>query len=119
MPWTALVNPIAEIVKRVIPDRAARDEAIAELNRQAQAGELQVQLKQIEVNIAEAKHKNVFVAGWRPLVGYCCATGLFYNTVLAPALGLTIVESDLLTHALLGLLGLGGMRTYEKTKGVA
>lgn len=92
-------------------------------------------LAQIEVNKEEAKHSSVFVSGWRPAVGWACVTGLFYTYLFQPILswlgqlickanGLewtalpTIPMSDLLI-LLGGMLGLGGLRTFEKLKGVA
>lgn len=81
-------------------------------------------------NIEEAKHPNWFVAGWRPGIGWICAAGLAYQFLVLPfasliAVGLGYydalpeVDSDVLMTMTLSLLGLGGLRTYEKTKGVA
>ena len=78
--------------------------------------------KQLDVNAKEASHRSIFVAGWRPAIGWICGLALLYSTILAPILGIWVtvppVDSSLLTSVLMGMLGLGAMRTVEKTKGV-
>ena len=86
-------------------------------------------IKQIEVNIAEAKSSSIFVAGWRPFIGWMCGSALAYHYILQPLLVFALTSAgqevelpafdmqSLLT-VLMGMLGLGAMRTYEKTKGV-
>ena len=77
---------------------------------------------QLEVNKVEAAHKSLFVAGWRPFVGWVAGIGLAYNVIIAQILGIwfTVPEVDpsLLTPVLMGMLGMGAMRSYEKSKGV-
>lgn len=86
---------------------------------------------QAMANIEEAKHRSVFVAGWRPSIGWICAIGLAYNFLVYPFAGLVTqfiapsvvlpqltTASDLMT-LVLSLLGLGAMRTYEKVQGVS
>ena len=94
-------------------------------------GQIQVVLAQIQVNAVEAANKSVFVAGWRPGIGWVCGFGLAYSYILQPFLTFALVafhinfDPHLLpvinTSELLvlvgGLLGLGGMRTYEKVQG--
>lgn len=85
---------------------------------------------QIEVNKVEATNTNVFVAGWRPAVGWICAFGLGWQFVLSPFvevisrwLGWTgqmpVVDASTLLTLVLGMLGIGAQRTFEKVKGVA
>jgi len=87
-------------------------------------------LAQLEVNKAEAAHKSVFVSGWRPFVGWVCAVSLSYHFIIAPLLqfsfALAGIEQELpefdfsqLSTILMGMLGLGGLRTFEKMKGVS
>ena len=88
-------------------------------------------LVQSEINKIEAGHKSLFVAGWRPFIGWVCGLSLFYNFVLRDLLvwGLTLSQTDtppspvlhidVLTTILYALLGLGGMRTFEKWQGRA
>ena len=77
---------------------------------------------QLKVNVEEAKHRSMFVAGWRPFIGWICGVGLLYSYVLVPiatALGMSIEnDRDGLMALTTAMLGLGGMRTYEKMKGV-
>ena len=80
---------------------------------------------QTKINAVEAQHRTLFVAGWRPFIGWICGVALAYNFVVRdlfiwitktteapPAL-----QMDHLMTVLLGMLGLGGLRTYEKIKG--
>ena len=88
-------------------------------------------LVQVEINKIEAAHKSVFVAGWRPFIGWVCGLALFYNFIardlMVWALALTTADTppppplhlDVLTTILYALLGLGGMRTFEKLQGRA
>ena len=86
-------------------------------------------MAQIEVNKEEAKHRTVFVAGWRPFTGWVCATALAYHFILEPVIvfvlalyniQLTLPQFDMasLLTVLMGMLGLGGLRTYEKKQGL-
>lgn len=87
-------------------------------------------LLQGEITLQEAKHRSVFVAGWRPAIGWVCATGLCYHFLVLPFAGLisafwrpdvvlpTLDVSELMT-LVLSLLGLGGLRTFEKKTGVS
>jgi hypothetical protein len=85
---------------------------------------------QLEINKAEAQHRSIFVAGWRPFVGWTCGVALAWHFVLAPFVifasayaGVALPDlpqfdmSSLLT-VLMGMLGLGGMRSFEKMKGL-
>ena len=85
---------------------------------------------QAQINEQEAKHRTIFVAGWRPFIGWTCGIALCWHFVLAPItiflcayIGVTIPElptfdmGSLMT-VLMGMLGLGGLRTYEKQKGL-
>ena len=86
---------------------------------------------QVELNKIEAAHKSLFVAGWRPFIGWVCGLALFYNFVLRDLMvwGLMlsaqetppppVLHIDVLTTILYALLGLGGMRTFEKLQGRA
>lgn len=118
-----------KIIERMFPDPSAKAAAELELLKIAQAGDLQTVLAQLEINAKEAQHPSIFVAGWRPFVGWCCGIGLAYATIghnvlswLATAKGWPIppaVDSDVLIYTLGGLLGIAGLRSVEKVKGVA
>lgn len=86
----------------------------------------QPHLMQAQTNLEEAKHASWFVAGWRPAVGWVCVFGLAYTVfhkliaVLIGVPGVVLeIEAALVVNLLLALLGLGGMRTFEKMKGVS
>ena len=127
----------SKIIERVWPDPAQRDAAKLELFKAQQAGvfkemdaQLDIAKAQIGVNAVEAASPSLFVSGWRPAVGWCCGCALFWNFIMRPAIGagmtiaghpLELPAADMndLMPILLGMLGLGAMRTVEKIKGVA
>lgn len=128
-----LFDPIKDIVSEVVVDKDKRDQINLELRRledQAQA-RLDAQVSgQIEVNKVEAASGSVFVAGWRPAIGWVGATALGWSFVLAPAvqwiaqlMGSSVVIPDpnfeQLMPVIFAILGIGGMRTFEKVKGVS
>lgn len=128
-----LVLPILAIGEKLIdkfftsPEEKAK--AQLELYRMEQEGELKVILSQIDVNAKEAQHSSIFVAGWRPFIGWICGAGLAYQVLfydllvwLSSAHGWKVPPTpnlEVLAYVLGGILGLGGFRTFEKTKGVA
>ena len=78
---------------------------------------------QNEVNKIEAQHRSIFVAGWRPFIGWVCGLALLYNFILrdliawlSPSVMPPALQMDHLLTVLMGMLGLGGLRTYEKLK---
>jgi len=108
------------------------DQERAEAKRKLLELEQQGELAQIAVNRVEAQHENVFVAGWRPAIGWVCGSALAYHYIvqpfaafvavvagLDPALVQALPDLDLgaMMPVLLGMLGLGGLRSFEKAKG--
>jgi roadblock/LC7 domain-containing protein len=127
---TALVPALGTLVDRLIPDRAAAEKAKAEMEAALVKASNEAALAQVEVNKIEAGHSSVFVAGWRPSIGWVCAAGLAWAFVLAPVaswalvvLGikaeLPAIQFDHLFELVLAMLGIGGLRTFEKMRGVA
>lgn len=128
-----VLAPLLEVGKtlldRFVPDPEAKRAAEAEFLKMAMDGELKQTIAQLEINAREAAHPSVFVAGWRPAFGWCGALGFLYATIGQPLLawGAAIkgwpappaLNLDLLWVVVTGLLGIGGLRTFEKTKGVA
>lgn len=112
-----------------IPNPEERQKATEALTSQLQSAMIAVTMGQIETNKEEAKSASVFVAGWRPAIGWICAAALGYQYLLRP-IATTIMSyshipvidlpglDDNLWQLLLGMLGLGGLRTYEKVTGV-
>lgn len=110
-----LTNTISK-VSGVVDDYVYTDQERAKLQQAIDQG-------QLKVNLEETKHRSLFIAGWRPFIGWICGLGLLYSYVLVPiaiALGMSM-ENDRegLMALTTALLGLGGMRTYEKMKGVS
>ena len=125
-PITAALDIGGRLIDRLIPDPAERERARLELLRMQQAGEL----AQIAVNTEEARNPSLFVSGWRPAVGWCCALacgwnwlGLPISKLAAELLGhpITLGPADLgeMWPVLMGMLGLGGLRTLERLNGKA
>lgn len=119
-----------KIIEKVIPDPQKKAEMELELFKMKQAGdfkELEAQLEvirnQAEINKIEAGSSNVFISGWRPAAGWVCVIGLFSEFIVKPYaayFGVVIPSiQDMLFELLFGLLGIGGLRTIEKLKGVA
>ena len=85
---------------------------------------LQPTLLQGEINKIEAQHRSIFVAGWRPFIGWVCGLSLAYNFIGHPIAGywmtdLPELDTTALYNLVLALLGLGAMRTVEKSNGKA
>jgi hypothetical protein len=129
---------VGGIIDKVFPDADAAANAKLELMRLAQAGELaqlnaetSLALGQIETNKVEAANSSLFVSGGRPFILWVCGLALLYVSLVEPvarfvavtAFSYTgtfpVIDTTITMQLLLGLLGLGGMRTVEKLKGVA
>ncbi len=130
--FLALLNPITAIIDKVLPDKAANDAAKAQLLQIQLTGDLNNALAQLQVDQAEAQSKSLFVAGWRPFVGWACGGAFLYAFIIQPFAQFLLVAfhsnfdpaklpnlnlADMLP-VLLGMLGLAGLRTAEKVKGV-
>lgn len=120
-----LIKPVSEILDKLVADKDLKLKLQHELNQELH----KANIAQIEVNKVEAAHRNVFVAGWRPFTGWVCASALAYHFILEPIIvfglalyniQLTLPQFDMgsLLTVLMGMLGLGGLRTFEKTKGL-
>ena len=128
-----LLDLAGKVLDRVIPDPAARAAATLELAKMEQNGELQAMAMQAKINEIEAASPDRFISGWRPAVGWVCAAGLAMAYVAGPAVSLVIslvgmfhgkpfvapvVDMATLSPILLGMLGMAGLRTFEKVKDV-
>ena len=114
---------LGSVLDRVIPDTNQRRAAREELARMEQAGELDILRGQLDINRQEAAHPSLFVAGWRPAVGWICAAGLLYSAIVRDVLSVWMdlppVDSAVLMPVLLGMLGLVGARSFEKVRQVS
>ena len=119
-------KPISDLIGKAIPDKNKRMELEASIKSQM----IDLQKAQADINLEQAKHPSIFVSGSRPAILWICALGLAWQFFLAPLMnwalvisGSTIQPPVINTEGLmtltLSLLGLGGLRTAEKWKGVA
>ena len=119
----SLIKPITSILDKVIEDKDTKNNIAFELATMAERHAQELAKGQLDVNKVEAAHNSLFVSGWRPAIGWICGLALLYSTILAPILGIWFivppVDSSLLTSVLMGMLGLGAMRSYEKKNNVA
>ena len=134
-PITGALELGGKLIDKLIPDPQAKAQATLQLMQLKASGELaaltadtDLAKAQLEVNKAEATSASLFVAGWRPFVGWTCGVGLANDFILRPvAIYLSSVchvtdatwpalDMTSLLPLLLGMLGLGAMRTYEKTQ---
>ena len=136
-PVTAALDLGGKLIDKVFPDAQAKAAAQLELLKLAQAGELaglnaetDLAKAQVGLNQAEATNPSLFVSGWRPFIGWVCGLGLAYQFLVHPLamFGLRLahagadlpgLQAETLITLLFGMLGLGGMRTFEKLNGVA
>ena len=125
-----LIGPVAGLLDKFIEDKDQKARIAHDIATMADRHAQERVMAQMEVNRQEAAHRSLFVAGWRPFIGWTCGVSLAWHFVLAPmlmwvdawvGLGFTPVTFDMdsLTTILMGMLGLGGLRTYEKAKGIA
>ena len=127
---SSLIGPVTGILDKVIEDKDQKAKLAHELATMADNHAQQALLAQLEINKAEAASGSLFKGGWRPFVGWTCGVALLYHFILTPLIlfgvglsGATIPplpEFDMssLMTILMGMLGLGGLRTYEKQKGL-
>jgi len=132
--WLELVPAISGLLDKLIPDPAAREKAKLELLKAERESDLQefqlaVQADQMQadINKIEAQSTDIFVAGWRPFIGWVCGVAFAYHFIVQPLLAFAIANSggnvelpafdmQALSTVLMGMLGLGGLRTIEKIK---
>ena len=127
---SALIGPVTGLLDKFVEDKDQKNALAHEIATLAEKQAHEAAMAQVATNQAEAKHRSVFVAGWRPFIGWTCGVALAYHFVLAPFIlfGVSVAgveipplpafDMDSLMTVLLGMLGLGGLRTYEKSKGL-
>lgn len=123
-PITAIGNVVNTVLERVLPDKQANDAAKVQIAEMTLNGQLQQVAGQLQINLAEAQNKNVFVSGWRPAIGWLCGLGLLWQFFLGPLLGfffqshkIPMIDASSLQDLLFALLGMGTLRTVDKVKG--
>ena len=126
----SLVGPIVNKFVDRIPNGNERARAKEALEKELVDAATSVMLAQTEINAAEAQHKSIFVAGWRPFIGWVCGVGIAWSMVVQPvaqwamiAWGdgteLPTIDTSYLMELVTAMLGMSGLRTFEKMRGVA
>ena len=129
-PLSALLDIGGKVIDRVWPDPAQQAAAKLELFKLQQSGELAQIAGQMEINKVEAANPSVFVSGWRPAIGWICGAGFAVQFVVGPLaewgsalyghpVKFPAMDTGTMMPLLLGMLGLGTLRTAEKIQGVA
>jgi hypothetical protein len=135
--WPQLIPILGNLFDRIFPDPKAAADAKLEVMKLAQAGELaqlnadlQMATGQMDINKVEAANSSIFVSGWRPFIGWTCGAAFAFKFIGGPAAfvlsqwfghPITLPNFDFteMSTILLGMLGLGTLRTVEKVKNVA
>ena len=130
-----VIGPVAEIInsviERVFPDADKQAEDRAKLLLAAQQIDADIAKGQMAINQVEAAHSSLFVAGWRPFIGWTCGAAFAYHYVLQPFISFAIsnytgkmvllpaIDMEVVGFTITGMLGIAGsFRTIEKIKGV-
>ena len=120
---SALIGPVSGLLDKFIEDKDQKNALAHEIATMSERHAFEALKGQLEINKVEAAHKSLFVAGWRPAIGWVCMLGLLYNTIIANVLSIWIevpeVDTTLLVPVMMGMLGLGAMRSYEKVNHVS
>ena len=128
---SALLPTVTDVVGRFLPeDKEARAKAEREIEKKLAIHLAKIDLAQLDINKQEAAHRSIFVAGWRPFIGWSCGIALAWTYVGVPILQFILAQTGHLIDlpaldmsqmmpVLMGLLGLGGLRTFEKFKKVS
>jgi len=125
----SLVGPVSGLLGKFVEDKDQRKALAHEIATMTEKYAQENALAQMAVNKAEAASSSIFVSGWRPATGWVCVLGMAGNFIVTPFANfvlallevevvIPLVPLDTMMPVLLGLLGLGGLRTLEKTKGV-
>jgi hypothetical protein len=134
--WPTLIPVLGNLMDRLLPDPKAAADAKLEIMRMAQAGDLaqlnadlQLATGQIDVNKVEAASSSLFVSGWRPAIGWVCGAAFAFKFIVGPSavvlmamaghpITLPVFDFTEMSTILMGMLGLGALRTVEKVKGL-
>jgi len=125
----SLAEPVTKVLDKVIEDKDQKAALAHEIATLADKQAQEQVMGQMEINKTEAQHPSMFVAGWRPAVGWVCAIAMLFNFLLIPFINLgldiaamniqlDLIDMETMMPVLFGMLGLGGMRTAEKIKKV-
>ena len=118
----ALIGPVAGLLDKVVPDKDVAAKLAHEIATMSEKHAQELSIAQLAVNKEEAKG-NWFQSSWRPAVAWVCVIGMAINFLVSPLLsplGVVVPQADpsVMMPVLMGMLGLGSLRSFEKTKGV-
>ena len=124
-----LIGPVTGLLDKFIEDKDQKARLAHEVATMAENHAQELAKGQLEVNKVEAAHKSLFVSGWRPFIGWTCGLGMFGNFITIPFsnfvlalfgidIVIPLVPLETMMPVLMGMLGLGAMRTYEKKNAV-
>jgi len=126
----ALIGPVTGLLDKFIEDKDQKNALAHEIATMSERHAQELALSQIEVNKAEAASGSVFKGGWRPFIGWVCGVAFAYHFILQPLILFAVLTAGIqlpplpqfdmsqMMPVLLGMLGLGGLRTYEKKSGI-
>jgi hypothetical protein len=124
---SALVGPVSGLLDKFIEDKDQKNALAHEIATMSERHHQELMKAQVEVNKVEAANSNLFVSGWRPFIGWTCGLGMFGNFITIPfanfvmalleiQIVIPLVPLETMMPVLMGMLGLGAMRSYEKTR---
>ena len=127
----SLLPAVTDVIGRFLPeDKEKRAAAEREIEKQLATHLAKIDLAQLEINKQEAAHRNIFVSGWRPFIGWSCGIAMCYAYIIQPITVFVLAQTGNLVSlptldvsemmpVLLGMLGLGGLRSFEKYKKIS
>ena len=130
-PISAALDIGGKLIDRLWPDPTQAAQAKLELLKMQQNGDLAAMTAQTEIDKIEAGSSNVFVSGWRPFVGWVCGAALVYAAIIEPLARFMAkvlfayvgefpaIDNTLTMQVLLGMLGMAGLRSWDKKNGTA
>lgn len=124
-----LIGPVTGLLDKFIEDKDQKNALAHEIATMSQKYAQEIAKGQMAINLAESKHKSLFISGWRPALGWVAVLGMFGNYITIPFtnFAMALLEIDItiplipletMMPIVMGMLGLGGLRTFEKHKGV-
>ena len=123
----SLIGPVTGLLDKFIEDKDQKNALAHEIATMSEKHALELAKGQMEINKVEAASSNLFVSGWRPFIGWTCGLGMFGNFITIPFANFVLALADYdvviplvpletMMPVLMGMLGLGAMRSFEKTR---